>query len=135
VVDASLEPSAASIAAADTKASCRVAPVPVTRDAFNARGASSLLDWQPANKTVGVSLSGIAGGTVTSLYKTHYGMYSAYIKANTNPGVVTAFYVSYQTRAHACVYGCCCHGSPCGRRMPCAQSALHEISGSAQGCG
>lgn len=101
MVAATLEPSAASIAAADTQTSCRLAPVPVTRDAFNARGSSSLIDWQPANNTVGVALSGIAGGTITSLYKTHYGMYSAYIKANTKLGVVTAFYVSHH--AHACV--------------------------------
>jgi hypothetical protein len=83
-----------SLALADPKSSCRLAPIAVTPSSFNVRGSATQVKYFAENNTVGLSLLGIAGPTLTSLYPTFYGMYSMSLWVNTKNGVNTAFYVS-----------------------------------------
>jgi hypothetical protein len=66
----------------------------VTPSSFNVRGSAAQVKYFAENNTVGLSLLGIAGPTLTSLYPTFYGMYSMSLWVNTKNGVNTAFYVS-----------------------------------------
>jgi hypothetical protein len=109
--------------AADPKAACRLAPIPVTPSAFSVRGSQTQIKYYAENNTVGLALVGIAGPTLTSLYPTFYGMYSIQMQINELVGINSAFYVSSSA------------GGPACRGRPAAAAAGPAQRGCGCGCG